>query len=97
MAKQHLSRDDRLIMKGRLQGTRECMDMVAMVLLDKFGWHVHEETEDCHDTCSIAYLYECMVQLTQEINDGRIKRRHIRDTLLEESNVSFHGKGDDAQ
>ena len=89
MAKQHLSRDEKLIMRGRLQGTRECMDMVAMVLLDKFGWHVHEETEDYRDTRSIAYLYECLVQLTQEINDGRIKRKHIKDALFEESNVSF--------
>ena len=89
MSKQHLSRDEKLIMRGRLQGTRECMDMVAMVLLDKFGWHVREETEDCRDTRSIAYLYECLVQLTQEINDGRIKRKHIKDALLEESNVSF--------
>ena len=97
MAKQHLSRDEKLLMKGRLEGIQQTMDLCAMVLLDKFGWHVHEETEDCHDTRSIAYLYECMVQLTQEINDGRIKRRHIRDTLLEESNVSFHGKGDDAR
>ena len=46
MGKQHLSRDDRLIMKGKLQGTRENMDMVAMVLMDKCGWHVCEETPD---------------------------------------------------
>ena len=44
MGKQHLSRDDRLIMKGKLQGTRENMDMIGMVLQDKFGWHVREET-----------------------------------------------------
>ena len=45
MGKQHLSRDDRIFMRGKLQGTRECMDMVAMVLMDKCGWHVQEEDE----------------------------------------------------
>lgn len=45
MGKQHLSRDERLIRQGRLKGTQECMDMVAMVLMDKCGWHVQEEDE----------------------------------------------------
>lgn len=56
MGKQHLSRDDRIFMEGKLQGTRENMDMVAMVLMDKCGWHVLEETEDSQDTQSIAQL-----------------------------------------
>ena len=60
MGKQHLSRDDRIFMRGKLQGTRENMDMVAMVLMDKCGWHVQEETADSRDTQSIAYLYECL-------------------------------------
>lgn len=46
MGKQHLSRDDRIFMRGKLQGTRDNMDMVAMVLMDKCGWHVQEETAD---------------------------------------------------
>ena len=46
MGKQHLSRDDRIFMRGKLQGTRENMDMVAMVLMDKCGWNVQEETAD---------------------------------------------------
>lgn len=45
MGKQHLSRDERLIRQGRLKGAQECMDMVAMVLMDKCGWHVQEEDE----------------------------------------------------
>lgn len=89
MGKQHLSRDERLIMQGKLQGTRECMDMVAMALLDKCGWHIREETPDSRDTLSIAYLYECLTQITQEINDGRIRRRHIKDMLAEEYGVEF--------
>ena len=63
MGKQHLSRDERIFMQGKLQGTRENMDMVAMVLMDKCGWHVFEETADSRDTQSIAYLYECLEKL----------------------------------
>ena len=89
MGKQHLSRDDRLIMKGKLQGTRENMDMVAMVLLDKFGWHINEETPDSRDTESLRYLYDCVVETTKEINEGRIKRRHIKEMLADEYKVIF--------
>lgn len=89
MGKQHLSRDERLIMKGKLQGTQECMDMVAMALIDKCGWHVQEETSDSRDAQSIAYLYECLEKIAQEINEGRIRRRHIKDMLKEEYGVVF--------
>jgi hypothetical protein len=41
MGKQHLSRDDRIFMDGKRRGTQENMDMVAMVLIDKCGWHVY--------------------------------------------------------
>ena len=89
MGKQHLSRDDRLIMKGKLQGTRENMDMIGMVLQDKFGWHVREETEDERDTMSLEYLFKCLVELTNEINNGYVKRKDIRKTLSEEYKVAF--------
>ena len=89
MGKQHLSRDERLIMKGKLQGTRENMDMVAMVLLDKFGWHINEETPDSRDTESLRYFYDCVVETTNEINEGRIKRRHIKEMLADEYKVIF--------
>ena len=89
MGKQHLSRDERLIQQGRLMGTRECMDMVAMALMDKCGWHGQEETADSRDTQSIAYLYECLEKLAEEINEGRIKRKHIKDVLKDECGVVF--------
>ena len=89
MGKQHLSRDDRLIMKGKLQGTRENMDMIGMVLQDKFSWHVREETPDGHDTMSLEYLFNCIVELTQEINNGYVKRKDIRKTLADEYKVAF--------
>lgn len=41
---------------GRLDGTKQCMDNVSCVLLDKFGFHVREETADEHDTRSLEYL-----------------------------------------
>lgn len=31
---------------GRLDGTKQCMDNVSCVLLDKLGFHVREETAD---------------------------------------------------
>lgn len=89
MSKQHLSRDDRIFMRGKLQGTRENMDMVAMVLMDKCGWHIQEQTADSRDTHSIAYLYECLEKQAEEINEGRIRRRHIKDMLKEEYGVVF--------
>lgn len=89
MGKQHLSRDDRIFMRGKLQGTRENMDMVAMVLMDKCGWHVQEETADSRDTHSNAYLYECQEKLAEEINEGRSKRKHNKDVLKDDCGVVF--------
>lgn len=74
MGKQHLSRDDRIFMDGKRRGTQECMD---------------EEIPDSRDTHSIAYLYECLEKITQEINEGRIKRKHIKDVLKDECGVVF--------
>lgn len=85
MGKQHLSRDDRIFMDGKRRGTQECMDMVAMALIDKCGWHVQEETPDSRDTHSIAYLYECLEKLAADrkalINElcqycGKYKQAH---------------------
>lgn len=89
MGKQHLSRDERLMMRGRLEGVQQTMDLCAMTLLDKCGWHVKEETPDSHDTRSLQYFYDCVVETTKEINEGRIRRRHIRDMLAEEYGVEF--------
>lgn len=89
MAKQHLSRDEKLLMKGRLEGIQQTMDLCAMVLLDKFGWHINEETPDSRDTESLRYFYDCVVETTNEINEGRIKRRHIKEMLADEYKVIF--------
>ena len=89
MGKQPLSRDERIFMRGKLQGTRENRDMVERGLMDKCGWHVKEETADSRDTNRIAYLYECLEKLAEEINEGRIKRKHIKDVLKDECGVVF--------
>lgn len=89
--KKHMTRDELLIRKGKIQGTKENMDMVAMVLLDKFGFHIQEETADERDTKSLSYLYNCIVELVREVNEGRIRRRHIADMLSEEYGVKNVG------
>lgn len=76
-------------MMGKLQGTRENMDMVAMVLCDKCGFHIREESADTHDTMSIEYLYNQIVELTKEINAGRIKRKDIKSAIAEDYKVVF--------
>lgn len=35
------------------------------------------------------YLYECLEKITQEINEGCIKRKHIKDVLKDECGVVF--------
>lgn len=74
---------------GKRQGVQDTMGIVAMALVDKFGWHQHEETEDVHDTKSVQYLYDCLVDLIKEVNAGRIKHKDIRKVLEEECNIVF--------
>lgn len=76
-------------MLGKLHGTQENMGSTAMVLCDKFGWHIKEQTVDEHDTQSIQYLYDCLVELTEEINAGRIRHKDIKEVLAEEYNAAF--------
>ena len=74
---------------GKRHGTQENMDLVAMALTDKCGFHVREETEDCRDTKSVAYLYEQLEYYAAEINAGRIKRKDIKKMLAEEQSLAF--------
>lgn len=66
---------------GRLDGTKQCMDNVSCVLLDKFGFHVLEETPDSHDTMSIEYLQKCLVKLVNAKNSGYVTKKDIADAL----------------
>ena len=66
---------------GRLDGTKQCMDNVSCVLLDKLGFHVREETADEHDTRSLEYLQRCLVELVEAKNNGYIKAADIEKAL----------------
>lgn len=66
---------------GRLDGTKQCMDNVSCVLLDKLGFHVLEETPDSHDTRSLKYLQQCLVDLVESKNNGYIKMADIEKAL----------------
>ena len=66
---------------GRLDGTKQCMDNVSCVLLDKCGFHVREETADEHDTKSLEYLQQCLVELVEAKNNGYIKMADIKKAL----------------
>lgn len=66
---------------GRLDGTKQCMDNVSCVLLDKCGFHVREETADEHDTRSLEYLQQCLVELVDAKNNGYIKMADIEKAL----------------
>ena len=66
---------------GRLDGTKQCMDNVSCVLLDKCGFHVREETADEHDTRSLEYLQQCLVELVEARNNGYVKMADIEKAL----------------
>ena len=66
---------------GRLDGTKQCMDNVSCVLLDKLGFHVLEETADEHDTRSLEYLPQCLVELVEAKNNGYVKMADIEKAL----------------
>lgn len=82
---------DRRMWRGidRLRELADANRDGRLVVLDKCGWHIKEQAADAHDTMSISYLYECIVALAEEINDGRIKRKDIKQVLAEEHNVVF--------
>ncbi len=76
----------RAYMRGKLDGTRENMDMVAMVLCDKCGFHVLDSGDDRQ---SIEYLYDCIIKLTEEINSGLVTRKDIKETIADEYKTIF--------
>ena len=56
---------------GRLDGTKQCMDNVSCVLLDKCGFH----------TRSLEYLQQCLVELVEAKNNGYVKMADIEKAL----------------
>lgn len=69
-------------MVGKLDGTKQNMDIVSTVLLDKFGFHVL--AEDSRDTMSIEYFDKCLEELVAARNNGYVSRKDISDTLKDE-------------
>lgn len=67
--------------QGKLIGTKQNMDLVSEVLLTKFGFHVREETADEHDTRSLEYLQQCLVELVDAKNNGYVKMADIEKAL----------------
>lgn len=67
--------------QGKLIGTKQNMDLVSEVLLTKFGFHVLEETPDSHDTRSLEYLQQCLVELVEAKNNGYVKMADIEKAL----------------
>lgn len=72
---------------GKLDGTKDNMNLVAMALLDKCGWHLR--SEDAEDRQSIEYLFAQLTYYVKEINEGRIKRRDVREMLRDEEGLIF--------
>ena len=71
----------RAYQQGKLIGTKQNMDLVSEVLLTKFGFHVREETADEHDTRSLEYLQQCLVELVEAKNNGYVKMADIEKAL----------------
>lgn len=72
---------------GKLEGTQDNMNLVAMALLDKCGWHLR--SEDADDRQSIEFLFSQLTYYATEINEGRINRRDVREMLREEQGLIF--------
>lgn len=76
---------------GKRHGTQECMDMVAMALLDKCGFHTFSETPEDH--MSIEFMFHATEDTADSINKGYLKRKDIKAMLAEEANIRFVDDG----
>lgn len=74
---------------GRLQGCKETMDMVGMVLLDKMGFHASDLGEDAHDQQSLQYFWACLCRYREMIDKGEIRYRDFAAVLAEDYGVYY--------
>lgn len=72
---------------GKRHGTQECMDMVAMTLLDKCGFHTFSESPEDH--MSIEFMFHQTEETADAINKGYLKRKDIKEMLREEARIRF--------
>lgn len=73
---------------GRLDGTKQYMDNVSCTLLDKFGFHVREETTDEHDTRNLEYLQQCLVELEEARNNPEVPEEVMQKLRAEAEEAS---------
>ena len=76
---------------GKRHGAQETMDIVAMALLDKCGFHTF--SEDPEDHMSVEYVYNATEDTADSINKGYIKRKDIKDVLRDEAGIRFVDNG----
>jgi len=76
---------------GKRHGTQECMDIVAMTLLDKCGFHTF--TEDPEDHMSIEFMFHATEDTADSINKGYISRKDIKEMLKDEAQIRFVDDG----
>lgn len=72
---------------GKRHGAQETMDIVAMTLLDKCGFHTF--TQDPEDHMSVEYMYHQSEGTADSINKGYLKRRDIKEVLRDEAGIRF--------
>ena len=76
---------------GKRHGAQETMDIVAMALLDKCGFHTF--SEDVDDRMSVEYVYHMTEDTADSINKGYLKRRDIKEVLRDEAGIRFVDDG----
>lgn len=76
---------------GKRHGAQETMDIVAMALLDKCGFHTL--SEDPEDRQSIEYMFHATEDTADSINKGYIKRKDIKEVLRDEAGIRFVDDG----
>lgn len=72
---------------GKRHGAQETMDIVAMALLDKCGFHTFQE--DPEDRMSVEFMYHATEDTADSINKGYIKKRDIKTVLRDEAKIQF--------
>ncbi len=76
---------------GLRHGTQQAMDLMAMALLDKCGFHTFSENSE--DRQSVEHVYHAIEDTADSINKGYIKRRDIKAVLRDEAGIRFVDDG----
>jgi len=76
---------------GQRHGAQGAMDMMAMVLIDKCGFHTF--SEDPTDHMSIEFVYHAVEEVADAINKGYLTRKDIKAMLKDEAGIRFVDDG----